>query len=283
MQEQDLSGHTVAVPETRELDVFCAMLERRGARVWRCPLVAIKDAPDPDPIIAWVRAFCNDSFDDLILLTGEGLRRLLGCIERNAPEMRDPFVAALGRVRIITRGPKPGRVLRDLALKPSLLAASPTTEGVIATLSRENLQGRRVGVQLYGAEPNQRLMDFLRDAGADAYAVAPYIYADAADDVQVRELIAALAEGRVDTIAFTSMAQVERLFRVAEAAEEADALRAGLARAIVAAVGPVVADTLRARGVEVDVMPGESYFLKPMTSALAALLAEQRDAGQAGA
>ena len=72
MQEADLSGHTVAVPETRELDVFCAMLERRGARVWRCPLVAIKDAPDPDPVIAWIRAFCNDSFDDLILLRSDG-------------------------------------------------------------------------------------------------------------------------------------------------------------------------------------------------------------------
>lgn len=281
MQEQDLSGHTVAVPETRELDVFCAMLERRGARVWRCPLVAIKDAPDPDPVIAWIRAFCNDSFDDLILLTGEGLRRLLDCIDRNAPEMRTPFIEALKRVRTITRGPKPGRVLRDLDLKPDLLADSPTTEGVITTLAREDLQGRRVGVQLYGAEPNQRLMDFLREAGADAYAVAPYVYADATDDAQVRELIAAMADGHVDTIAFTSMAQVDRLFRVAEAAEEADTLREALARAIVAAVGPVVADTLRTRGVEVDVMPGETFFLKPMTSALAALLAEQRDAGEA--
>ena len=276
MQEADLSGHTVAVPETRELDVFCAMLERRGARVWRCPLVAIKDAPDPDPVIAWIRAFCNDSFDDLILLTGEGLRRLLGCIDHNAPEMRSPFIEALGRVRTITRGPKPGRVLRDLDLKPGLIADSPTTEGVIATLAREDLRGRRVGVQLYGAEPNQRLMDFLREAGADAYAVAPYVYADASDDAQVRELIAAMADSHVDTIAFTSMAQVERLFRVAEATEEADMLRAALERAIVAAVGPVVADTLRARGVRVDVMPGEAFFLKPMTSALAALLAEQR-------
>ena len=123
MQEADLSGHTVAVPETRELDVFCAMLERRGARVWRCPLVAIKDAPDPDPVIAWIRAFCNDSFDDLILLTGEGLRRLLGCIDHNAPEMRSPFIEALGRVRTITRGPKPGRVLRDLDLPDAKLAA----------------------------------------------------------------------------------------------------------------------------------------------------------------
>lgn len=279
MQQQDLAGHCIAVPESRELDVFCAMLERRGAQVWRCPLVAIKDAPDPDPVIAWVRAFSQDSFDDLILLTGEGLRRLLGCIDAHAPELRDDFVTALGRVRRITRGPKPGRVLRDLDLKPSLVAGQPTTEGVIATLQREEMTGRRVGVQLYGTEPNQRLMDFLREAGADGYPVAPYVYADDADDAQVLALIAAMDAGRVDSIAFTSMAQVERLYRVAGTAERTQTLEAAMEKATVAAVGPVVADALRAHGARVDVVPGESYFLKPMTSALAELLGTQREAG----
>jgi len=46
MDQQPLAGRTVAVPETRELEVFAAMLERRGASVVRCPLVAIHDAPD---------------------------------------------------------------------------------------------------------------------------------------------------------------------------------------------------------------------------------------------
>ena len=52
---QSLANHTIAVPETRELDIFVGLLERRGARVIRCPLVAIKDASDPKPVLAWVR------------------------------------------------------------------------------------------------------------------------------------------------------------------------------------------------------------------------------------
>jgi len=44
------------VPETRELEVFAAMLERRGASVVRCPLVAIHDAPDPAPVLASLAA-----------------------------------------------------------------------------------------------------------------------------------------------------------------------------------------------------------------------------------
>ena len=41
-----------------------------------------------------------------------------------------------------------------------------------------------------------------------------------------------------------------------------------LSNTVVAAVGPVVADTLRKRGVLARVMPEESFFLKPLTSAL---------------
>src|SRR5437870_3251769 len=75
MESPPLAGRTIAVPETRELEVFAAMLERRGARVLRCPLVAIRDAPDPAPVLAFARAFAQEAFDDLVLTTGEGLDR----------------------------------------------------------------------------------------------------------------------------------------------------------------------------------------------------------------
>ena len=81
MEAQPLAGRTVAVPEGRELEVFAAMLERRGAQVLRCPLVAIRDAPDPAPVLSFAREFAGGAFTDLILTTGEGLRRLIGCIE----------------------------------------------------------------------------------------------------------------------------------------------------------------------------------------------------------
>ena len=185
MESPPLAGRTIAVPETRELEVFAAMLERRGARVLRCPLVAIRDAPDPAPVLAFARAFAQEAFDDLVLTTGEGLRRILGCIERHQPELGAAFLAALGRVRKITRGPKPARALRELGMKPDIAAARPTTEGIIASLTGLDLKGRRVGVQLYGTEPNRPLTEFLERAGAVVSTVAPYVYADGADDAAV--------------------------------------------------------------------------------------------------
>src|SRR5712691_7433965 len=126
MDSQPLAGRTVAVPETRELEVFAAMLELRG------PLVAIHDAPEPAPVLAFARGFAGGSCDDLILTTGEGLRRILACIERHEPQLRASFLEALARVRKITRGPKPARALREVGLKPDLPAQEPTTAGVIA-------------------------------------------------------------------------------------------------------------------------------------------------------
>jgi len=271
MEAPPLAGRTIAVPETRELEVFATMLERRGASVLRCPLVAIRDAPDPAPVLAFARAFAGGAFDDLILTTGEGLRRIVGCIERHEPPLRPGFLASLERVRKITRGPKPARALRELGMKPDIAAARPTTEGIIASLISLDLKGRRVGVQLYGTEPNRPLIEFLERSGAIVSTVAPYVYADGADDAAVLGLLARLESGSVDAIAFTSTPQVERLFAVASAAR----VRAALGRTLVAAVGPVVAEALGRHGVKARLMPEESFFLKPLTTALEEALRAQ--------
>jgi uroporphyrinogen-III synthase len=264
-----LAHRRIAVAESRELDLFANLLERRGAQVLRYPLVQIIDAPDPSPVLEWLAAFAAGGCDDLILLTGEGLRRLLHCMATHEPALREPFLGALARVRKITRGPKPARALRELGLQSDLPAEVPTTAGVIAVLRPFVLSARRVGVQLYGGDSNQPLIEFLTGAGARVASVAPYRYADGLPENAVQELLAGLRAGSIDAIAFTSKAQVERLFRSGGAEE----VRASLAATAVAAVGPVVADSLRAHGVDVGAMPQNSWHLKPLTAALVELLA----------
>ena len=265
-----LNGRVVAVPESRELDVFSNLLERRGAKVVRCPLIAIKDAPDPQPVLEFIRQFNNGSCDDLILLTGEGLRRMISCIEQHEPPLKAAFVQRLSAVRKITRGPKPARALRELGLKPDIAAETPTTQGVIDSLHALDLQGRKVGVQLYGNVPNPLLIDFLLSAGAYPLIVSPYVYADAIADEQVRTLINQMSSGEVDIIAFTSMAQVERLFKVGTPAT----LTAAFARVQVAAVGPVVRDALARHGVAINCMPEDSFFMKPLVTAMSGVMSE---------
>jgi uroporphyrinogen-III synthase len=273
MNERPLAGRRIAVLEHRELDRLGAMLEAQGAATWRCPLVAIADAPDPAPVTDWLQRFVAAPPDDLVLLTGEGLRRLLGFAERAG--IGAGFRAALARVRTITRGPKPARALRELGLAPRLRAERPTTEGVIAVLAAGELQGRRVGVQLYPEAP-ATLGEFLAGAGAIPEPISPYVYVPSVDDERVRALIAELAAGRLDAIAFTSAAQATRLFEAAGAALR-PTLEVALRRTVIAAVGPVVAAELARRGLEVAIMPRDSYFMKPLVSAIIAALAPPPD------
>jgi uroporphyrinogen-III synthase len=171
---EELRGRRIVVPETRELDQLVRLLEERGAEAIPGPMIAIRDAPDAEPITAWLRRFADGRCDDLVLMTGEGLRRLLGFARRT--DLESAFLDALRTTRKITRGPKPVRALRAVGLDADIPADEPTTEGIIAAMRRLDLSGRSVGVQLNPGNPNPRLMDFIVTAGAVQDPVLPYIY-----------------------------------------------------------------------------------------------------------
>lgn len=259
-----LAGTLVAVPESRQLDTMAELLERRGAQVLRVPLVAIHDAPDSAPVLGWIHAFCENPPDLFIILTGEGIRRLLSLAARHG--LQEQLVSALGRTTTLCRGPKPERALREVGLKGSLQASAPTTEGVIKTLENMPVEGQRIAVQLYGDDPNTRLMDYLATRQLQVSTVAPYIYADDSDDARVIDLIRLLDKEAVDVLAFTSKPQVKRLFQMAQRHDLEEVLRFGMARCCIAAVGPVVRDTLEEQGVRVDIMPSQAFFMKPLVT-----------------
>ncbi len=265
---QVFKGRNIAVPESRQLDLFASMLEKRGATVIRCPLVAIKDAPDPAPVVAWIRRAIESPPALHVFYTGEGVDRLLGFAERAG--LRADFVAALGAVRKLCRGPKPVRALRRIDLDVEVPAPQPTTAGVIEALAGLDLGAGRVCVQLYGSEPVLELTAFFEREGIEADPVHPYVYADETDDAQVLDLIERLAARGCDAIAFTSKSQVERLLKLARASELDAKLRNGLEGTCVAAVGPVVGEALAEAGIRVDASPKQNYFMKPLVSELAA-------------
>jgi len=278
MIDWNLQGKTIAVPEMRELEVFSALLERRGAKVLRCPLVTIYDSPHSAQVLAFAVKLAEGGFDDFVLITGEGLTRIMSCIDRYEPALRPRFVEGLRNLRTITRGPKPARALRALGLKPQIEATEPTTDGVIRSLSVEPLEGRRMAVQLYGNDPNLTLMRFLRDRKAVITTVAPYVYGNAADDATVHSLLERMAAGEVDAIAFTSKLQIERLVTQ----HPAPLVRRALTRTKIAAVGPIVAEAIRAAGFEVASSPEHSWFMKPLVVALSEQLGAKKEKDLSG-
>jgi len=261
-----LNGLSILIPESRELDLFAGMLETEGAIAVRCPLVRIADLEDSAEALAWIDAAITTPFDYTVLLTGEGLRKLLALAGTRQPEL----IAALEKSALVVRGPKPVRALREVGLSPSLVAATPTSQGVLETLMAENPKGRRIGVQLYPGDGALPLVTTLRELGAAAFPVTPYRYANEAESARVSDVIRDLAAGKFGLIAFTASTQIERLFAVAHENDMTSQLQAGLRNTPIAAIGPVMERALAAYGLKSVVQPQASFHLKPLVRAIMA-------------
>ena len=204
-----LEGYRILILETREEAQFSRLLQEQGADVLQCPMFTIHDAPDPAPVEAWIRLFIDKRFDDLVLMTGEGLRRMMKVARRIGVDQ--DFVAAIAKAKRYARGPKPVCALREIGLEANLQTETPTSEGVAAMLAQQDLKGHRVGLQLYPDKDHSKLIGAITSYGATVEPVLPYIYDGQAADTNIVEAIGEMAERRVDAIALTSSGQVRRL------------------------------------------------------------------------
>lgn len=273
-----LNGTRILILETREEAQFSKLLVEQGAEVVQCPMFTIHDAPDPAPVEGWIRRAIDRPLDDLVLMTGEGLRRIVKLARTRGLDAA--LIASLANTRKFTRGPKPGKALREIGLEAQQTTEKPTTEGVIEMLAKLDLKGRRLGLQLYPDKDHGALTGALSAQGAEVDNVLPYVYDSKAADANIVAAIDEMAEGRIDSIALTNLGQVRRLVEAAKAHGVEAKLRTGLDRTLIASVGPAVSGELAAHGLRTDISPAdEAYFMRPLISAMARALAERKPAG----
>jgi uroporphyrinogen-III synthase len=269
-----LNGYRILILETREEAQFSKLLTEQGADVLQCPMFTINDPPDSAAVEAWIRDAITHPLDDLVLMTGEGLRRLMKAARRIA--LDQDFITALGNMRKFSRGPKPGRALREIGLEPQTMTEKPTSEGVIEMLSRVDLAGHRVGVQLYPDKDHAALLGAIAAQRATAIPVTPYVYDISAADSHIVIAIEEMALGRIDAIALTNLGQIRRLIDVARERGLEARLREGLNNTPIASVGPAVSDELKSHGLSADIYPAnDAFFMRPLISAMAAALAKK--------
>jgi uroporphyrinogen-III synthase len=266
-----LNGTRILILETREEAQFSRLLAEQGADVIQCPMFIIHDAPDPAPIEAWIKRCIDQPLADLVLTTGEGLRRLIKLARRTG--LDEGFIASLSKTRTFARGPKPGRALREIGLEAHVTTQTPTSEGIAETLSHVDLKDRRVGLQLYPDKDHGGLTDAIAAQGALLDTVLPYAYDPQAAEANIITAIDEMIACRIDAVALTSSGQVRRLMEVATAHGYENKLREGLEKTKIASVGPVVSEALKAHGLRTDIYPAnEAFFMKPLISAMALAL-----------
>jgi uroporphyrinogen-III synthase len=258
MANPSFEGLKVLVLESRRAKELASLVTSYGG----APLVApsMREVPLESNIdaIAFADALMRGEFDMVILLTGVGTRVLVETIER-ARGGRESFVNALATTKLVCRGPKPVAVLRDLKLPVWLTAPEPNTwRELVAALdekaAEQPLNGCRIAVQEYGAA-NPELLAALAARGAHVSRVPVYQWALPEDLEPLKAGIRALAAGKIDVVLLTTATQVVHLLQVADTMQMADAVRAGLARSVVASIGPTTSEELRHQGIGIDMEP----------------------------
>src|SRR6266516_6459190 len=240
-----LAGLRVVSFEARRADELATMLARHGAEVVRAPALREERLATSPEALELARRLEAGEVDLVVLLTGVGTRALAAALGAGPRPG-----ALLARTRIVARGPKPLAALRELGIAGAHPVPEPFTwRQVLEVVYGLGVpRGGLAAVQEYGA-PVPGLVDGLVHRGLRVLSVPVYRWALPEDPRPLAAAAAALARGAADVAVFTNAAQVEHLFR---AAADPEALRRGVARAVVASVGPVCSEALEAHGIAPD-------------------------------
>lgn len=209
------------------------------------------------------------AFDLLMLLTGVGTRALNEVLRGEYPQER--ITAALRKVQLIARGPKPVAALKELGLVADLIAPSPNTwrELLSALEGAMELPGKRIAIQEYGIA-NPELVSALERRGATVTAMPIYRWALPEDIAPLRGGIRNILSGEAQVVLFTNGAQADHLLQVASFDRAADVLKVALSKIVVASVGPVCTEVLEQFGIGTDLEASP-----PKMGSLIALVAER--------
>jgi uroporphyrinogen-III synthase len=273
------AGLWVAAFESRMAAEMVQLIERHGGR----PLVApsMREVPleQNSDVLQFGARLLAGEFAMVILLTGVGTRFMLKVLDTRWP--RAQSLAALGKTILVARGPKPIAVLREQGMQPTIAVPEPNTwRDLVKALDERALalKGMTVAVQEYGVA-NSELLQALAARGAIVTRVPVYQWMLPEDTAPLRKAVRALMEGAVDVVLFTNAVQVEHVLQIAEQEGGAGRLRQALSRVVVSAVGPIVAERLRAHGLPVDFEPSHpkmGIHVKETGERAAAILLRKR-------
>lgn len=256
-------GLRVLALESRRAAELSKLISNYGGLPIVAPAMREVPLESNSEALAFAARLFAGEFDIVIFLTGVGARTLLGVVETTYK--RDEYVAALQRIKIVARGPKPVAALREIGITPTLTVPEPNTwrellgalDDAVQSTAGIRVNGARVAVQEYGVS-NPELLDGLEKRGARVTRVPVYQWALPDDLAPLRAAIRFLAEGKMDIVLFTTSVQVVHLFQVAAEMNLEKEMRAGLERAIVASIGPTTSEELSRQRVRVDLEPSHS-------------------------
>lgn len=281
MAAENFAGLRVLALESRRGEELARLIETYGGRPVVAPAMREVPLESNQEALEFVRALLRDEFDMVIFLTGVGTRALTGVAESVGP--REEYAAALRRVRVVARGPKPIAALRELGVTPNVSAPEPNTwrellHALDADAASLAIRGLRIAVQEYGVA-SEELLAGLQERGARVTRVPVYRWALPVDIAPLQAAVRALAREEIDVVLFTTSIQVSHLLQIASEMSQEEPLRTGLRRCAIASIGPTTSEELRSHGLEADLEPSHpkmGFLVKEVAARSAEILRRKR-------
>ncbi len=256
-EQPNFGGLRVAGFESRRADDLASLIRRMGGAPSISP--SMREAPlDRNPeAVDFANRLMTGQIDIVVFMTGVGVRYLISQVERHVDRKR--FIETLTDVVTIARGPKPTAALKELGVTPTHRTAEPNTwREVLAVVDRQvPVANHVVGLLEYG-QPNTSLVAGLEARGGAVVNLKVYRWELPEDTGPLENNVRAIADGQMDVAVFTSSHQVTNMLLIADRLELGESLRRGLAKTVIASIGPDTSETLRQYGLPVDIEPEHS-------------------------
>lgn len=279
-----MAGFAVAVTADRRAEEQATLLTRLGATVLHGPVIRTRPLSEDDGVRAATEQVIERPPDVLAIITALGVRGWFSAAESLG--LGDRLLDALtktstGRPRdlvVLARGPKAAGAALSLGLDVTWRApdarATEILDHIRSGAAHPLEPGTRIAVLLDGS-PNTDLADEVASfaPGLDVIAVPVYRWELPDDPAPAHRLIAAVVDGAVDAVTFTSSHAVTNFATLTEQVGVLDEVRAVFERGDVVpvAVGPITADRIEHLGFTPPVQP-RTFRLGAMVQSLAATL-----------
>jgi uroporphyrinogen-III synthase len=250
----NLQGLKVVSFESRRAKEMAELIRRYGGEPIVAPSMREIPLSENRAALDLLAAIEAGNFDILILMTGVGTKTLNEILLTQFAQER--ILAALRKVQLVARGPKPIAVLKELGLQAAVSVPEPNTwREVVSTLAATiALRDKRIAIQEYGIA-NPELITALQSRGAVVASIPIYRWALPEDLAPLRAAIGNILDGLVDVALFTNGAQAEHLFKLAASDKADDGLRRAFKNIVVGSVGPVCTQVLQQFGLTPDIEP----------------------------
>lgn len=244
-------GLRVLSLESRRAEEIATLIRKQGGEPFVAPSMREVPLEQHDEVFTFADRLLKGEFDCVILLTGVGTRLLWKTLLSRYAE--EDLKAALRKLTVVVRGPKPSAALRELGLVPSVQVPEPNTWRELVTVMRGRPE-TSIALQEYG-KSNGELIHELRELGKEVMPVRVYSWDLPEDSAPLREAAAKLIAGGFDVVLLTTSMQLVNLMKIAEEEGIEQQVREALQAAFVGSIGPTTTETLEDYGLKADFEP----------------------------